>query len=75
MENNRSAQPPFRLTPSISHFTQVCDSRHALLEAMQATSNSILHNPFSILGITRAILRDEELKRRHDQNEVFLDYW
>ena len=45
-------------------------TQSALLEAMQATSNSVLHNPFSILGITRAVLRDEELKRRHDQNEV-----
>lgn len=68
MDNNRTCQPPFRLTPSISHFTQVCDSRHALLEAIQAASCSILHNSFTIHGITRAILRDEELKRKHDYN-------
>ena len=35
METNRNIQPAFRLTPSISNFTQVCESRHALLEAIQ----------------------------------------
>ena len=38
MDNNRTCQPPFRLPPSISHFTQVCESRHALLGAIQAAS-------------------------------------
>ena len=57
----------FRLTPSLSDFTTICRSRHALKESIQAASGSILHNQFTIQGITRGILRDEELKRNVDE--------
>ena len=66
MENNFN----FRLSPGLAKFTTICQSRHALLEAIEAASSSILHNQFTIVGITRGILRDEELKRKSDFEEV-----
>ena len=69
---DNSGLVPFRLTPSLSTFTTVCQSRHALLEIIEAASNSILYNPFTILGITRGILRDEELKRKPLSDDVSL---
>merc|ERR1712150_19712 len=64
---------PFRLSPALAKFTTICQSRHALLEAIEAASSSILHNQFTIMGITRGILRDEELKRKTDFEELEME--
>jgi len=50
-----------RLTPNLMSMLTFCGSPHALVEAMQSTCQSLLAESFVTSGVSKAIIRDEEL--------------
>lgn len=59
IESNRPKS--IRLTPNMISFLQFCGSSHALVEAMQSTCQTLLSESVATNGISKAIIRDEEM--------------
>ncbi|CAG5107634.1 Oidioi.mRNA.OKI2018_I69.chr1.g3420.t1.cds [Oikopleura dioica] len=56
-----SSPKSIRLTPNLMSILTFCGSPHALVEAIQSTCQSMLADSFVTNGVSKAIIRDEEL--------------